>query len=275
MSLFGIKDKIVSTYPAHNLNFQISLNASTTSTSAVSTNSIDNVIQLTISDASGSVIAQINGANGEFTRWQHRLNTNGVYVSAPTISIPASGNATATWNFSLQHFAIPNEAFPLTIRLTLLPYTGLGSGVSGATLVNFSVYADYTPTSALPVKLRTKLIPTGTGIQDFGAYVDRTLVYDLAMDLASDSNVNPSNTFYLAVNNNSLLPYVPAQTIVNDEEAIYPIPNPHISGFYPFMVAVKTSVDGSQAVSLKANISTAPTIGGNSNVVNLYMMEKY
>ncbi len=262
-------------YPAHNINIQVALNASTTSTSAVTTNPIEEAFTLTIADAKGDVLAQINGVNGEFTRWQHRLNTNGVYVASPTISIPASGNATGTWNFSLQHFAIPNEAFPLSVKLTLAPLSQLGSGVSGATLQSFYIYSDFSPTTALPVKLRTKLVPTSTGIADFGAYVDRTLIYDLAMDVASDSNLNATNTFYLAVNNNSLLPYTPYQSIISDEQNIYPIPTPHISGFFPFMVAVKQAVDGTQAVSLKANISTLPTIGSNSNVVNLYMMEKY
>jgi hypothetical protein len=137
------------------------------------------------------------------------------------------------------------------------------------------MYADFSPTSALPVKLRTKLVPTSTGIADFGAYVDRTLIYDLGIDVASDSNLNATNTFYLAVNNNSLLPYTPYQSIISDEQNTYPIPNPHIGGFFPLTVAVKQAVDGTQAVSLKANISTLPTIGSNSNVVNLYMMEKY
>ncbi len=262
-------------YPAHNLNFQIALNASTTSTSAVTTNPIEQVFTLTVADAKGDVLAQINGVNGEFTRWQHRLNTNGVYEASPTISIPASGNATATWNFSLQHLPIPTSEFPLTAKLTIAPLSQLGSGVSSATLQSFTMSADFSPTAALPVKLRTKLVPTGTGIEDFGSYVDRAQIYDLSMDVAADTNLNSTNSFYLAVNNNSLIPYASYESIITDEQNIYPIPTPHINGFFPFMVATKTSINGTQNVSLKANIATLPSIGGNSNVVNLYMMEGY
>jgi len=123
--------------------------------------------------------------------------------------------------------------------------------------------------------IRTKLVPVGTGLQDIGSYIDRKTIVDLCVDVASDTNLSSANSIYLAVNNNALIPYAPYQTIISKEQQIYPISTPHIAGFFPLHVQVPTAIDGTQQVSLKLNLTTAPTIGSNSNVVNLYMAESY
>ena len=259
-------------YNATNLNFQIGLTYS--SGTSGTTAPIENLFILTISGSDGQVIAQFNGQYGEFTRWQHRFNNNGVYVASPSTTTGAT-NTTLTWNFNLQHFAIPSSKFPLTLRLTLNPLASLGTAVTSATLTSFYLYADFVPSIDVPVMIRTKLVPVGTGLQDIGSYIDRKLISDLAVDVASDTNLSNANSIYLAVNNNALIPYAPYQTIVSKEQQIYPIPNPHVDGFFPLNVQVPVTIDGTQQVSLKLNIATAPTIGGNNNVVNLYMAESY
>jgi hypothetical protein len=259
-------------YNATNLNFQVSLTYSSGASGTL--NPLENAVLLTIMGNDGEVIAQINGSYGEFTRWQHRFNNNGVYVSSPT-GATGKTNDVLTWNFALQHFAIPNSKFPITVKLTILPLASLGSAVSSATLNSFYIYADFVPSVDMPVKLRTKLVPIATGIQDIGAYIDRTKILDLSIDVATDTNLNASNSIYLAVNNNSLIPYSPYQVIKQKEQSIYPISTPHIDGFFPVNVVIPTIIDGNQQVSFKLNIATAPSVGGNNNVVNLYLAETY
>lgn len=268
-------------YNCHNLAFSLNVTDTTNTTAPSGVNSIESVIErLTITGASGRVLASISGKNGEFERWQHRLNSaNQYYVTAPTpADSSASTDYAVSYRFNLKDWIIPNSEFPITISPTYNTLSSRASTLNSMTskVTSFSIYGDFVPlSSGSPSILRTKLISTATGIIDYGNNIDRALIYDISLDVAADSNLSTSNTFNLAVNNNSLLNNTDYNTLITREDTIYPITTPHIDGFFPFNALVPTTINGNDKVTLSANVSTAPTIGGNSSVVNLYMLEQY
>ncbi len=269
-------------YDAHNLTFSFDVTDTTGGTTApVGTDNIESILQdLVITGSSGKTLALISGVNGEFGKWQHRLNNPTQYYTdapTPTNSVVAT-SYTTTWNFTFTDWVIANAEFPLRIKST---YNTLGSRattLNGLTSVvdSFSITADFVPlNTGNPSFLRTKMISTSTGIVDFGNEIDRDLIFDLSIDVGTDSNLSHTNTFNVAVNNSSLLNNTDYQNIVSKENTIYPIAIPHIDGFFPINALVPTLLDGNQKIKLTANITSLPTIGGNSGVVNMYMLEKY
>lgn len=268
-------------YPAHNWRIHLSVTDTTGATPPTGVNSIESVLQfVTISGASGKVLARINGENGEFERWQHLLNSPNMFYS--TAGTPADTSASTPYNalfdLVLQDWIVPNNEFPISVRVDYNTLASRATTPNSMTsqVVAFEIWCDFVPlSSGSPTMLRTKLVNTGTGIVDYGVNVDRDLIYAMALDVAADSNLSHTNTFNLEINGNSLINNSDYQTIITQENSQYPITTPHISGFFPFGVLYKGTIDGTQKITLDTNITTAPTIGGNANSVNLYMLEAY
>ncbi len=268
-------------FASHNLTFQLTVTDTTGTTAPSGVASIESVLEkLVIVGKSGRIICDISGVNGEFERWQHRLNSSTQYYTvAPTPTDSAVSTAySATWNFTMRDLVIPNGEYPLTIRPTYNTVSSRATTLNSmtSTVTSFSIWADFVPlASGVPVQLRTIQVNTQTGIISFGNSIDQVMIYDLSLDVGADSNLSTSNTFNLAVNNNSLIGNADYQVIISKENQSYPITTPHISGFFPFNVLVTQTINGTQKVTLSANVSTAPSVGGNANTSNLYMLEAY
>ena len=105
---------------------------------------------------------------------------------------------------------------------------------------------------------------------DYGGDVDRTTIYDLSVDVSADTNLDTSDSWELAVNGNTLIPSTSYNVLVSREDATYNSSGQHIDGFFPVSAigANGVVIDGTQAITLTANVSTAPSL------TNLYMIEK-
>lgn len=268
-------------YPSHNLRFHLSVTDNTGTTAPSTVSSIESVLQyVTITGASGKVLGRISGVNGEFERWQHMLNSPNMYYA--TAGTPGDTNTStaysATFDFNLKDWIIPNSEYPISVRVDYNTNASRATTPNGltATVNAFEIWADFVPLSTgAPTQLRTKLLTTSTGIVDFGVNVDRTMVYAMALDANADANLSHTNTFNIEINGNSVINNTDYQTIITAENSKYPLSTPHIGGFFPFAAIYGGAIDGTQRITLSANVTTAPTIGGVSDVVNLYMLEAY
>ena len=82
----------------------------------------------------------------------------------------------------------------------------------------------------------------------------------------------------LSDNNNTLIPYTSYNSIVLIQNALPANSGGganHISGFFPFQTLYSANVNGNDNINLTANISSAPTGGGQANTINLYEAEQY
>ena len=267
--------------PYSNLSFQLTVIDTTGGTTApANVNSIEEVLQYIVIKGAKSLLAYIQGPNGEFERWQHRLNQNGVYVAAPTPADTAlSTQYPSSWVFSFKNWAIDPSEGPLSITVglnTLASRAGTLNGMTSTAALTIS--CDFVPLSSFKRSLLvTKLISQGaTGLIDIGTNVDSAMIYDMSLDVGADSNLSHTNSFYVALNGNAIIPYSDYENIVQQETNAYPwLSAPHISGFFPLAKGGLGAFNGAASVSLKANYSSAPSIGGQSNKVNLYMIEAY
>ena len=260
-------------YPASALTFSLVVTDTVNSTAPTSPTVIETALAaLEIDAADGTVLAYIQGINGEFVRWQHRLNNDGFYVASTAPADTTAGAYTSTFTFTLNHFAIRNEDFPISIKPT---YNTLASRATTpqdmtSEITSFQVWSSFIPLAAYtPTVLRTKnLTRSATGILSFGQELDAVKILDLSMDFTADSNLNDSSTFNLAVDNNSLISNTSYVQLIGQENQTYQISTPHIDGFFPFNVSDGNAlVDGKRNITLSANIGSAPTL------TNLYMVE--
>ena len=271
-------------YPMSNVQVYLSLTDTTGNTTApVTPATVEKAIQqLQIVGSSGKPIVVWNGTFGEMTRWQQVLNDNGIYTPAPTPTDTVTASAyTSTWLISFKHLVIDPSEYPLTV--TLLPNT-LASRAATPNLMTSQINAltvsgDFVPvTGYVKTLYRTKQVSdSSTGYFDLGQNIDNAVCSVIAADYGADSNLNSANTFYIASNNNTLIPYTSYNAIISAQNAL---PSngtnaQHISGFFPIQVLYKAAIDGTQNIKFLSNISSAPTGGGQSNTINLYEAEQY
>ena len=263
----------------------VPISDTTSSTTAPSTvNTIESAIsQFQIIGSSGKPIFIANGTFGELTRWQQILNDNQAYTAAPTPADSATGTAyAATWLFQLKHLVIdPNEA-PLTVQI--LPNTLASRATTTnnmtSTITSVTLAANFVPTTGYVKTLyRTKQVTdSSTGYFPLGNYLDSAVLTQIAADFGADSKLNSNSTFFLSDNNNTLIPYTSYNSIVLIQNALPANSGGganHISGFFPFQTLYSANVNGNDNINLTANISSAPTGGGQANTINLYEAEQY
>lgn len=266
--------------PMSNLNIEITRVDTTSSTTPTGVNSVDTtLLNLIITGSSGRQLCNIHGNYNEFVRWQHRLNPNGYYVSAVTPADSTTATTfTGTMNFAFKNWIIDPSEFPLSIQVVNNTLASIASATNSATAtLAVTGWADFVPVASYKKAfLRTTLIPeANTGVIDLGKNVDESVILDLSLDVGADTDLSHTNTFYVSVNNNAVVPNSDYQTLINAENANYPITTPHIAGFFPFGVSRPVVIDGTQAVSIQTNFASAPSGGGQSNSVNMYEIEAY
>lgn len=281
-SVYNIKNP--NGLPMSDMNVQLTVVDTSGNTTAPATpKSIETVIQqLNITGTSNRLLCSMSGIYGETTRWQHVFNDNGIYIttSAPTINTTATP-VTTTWNITFKHWVVDASEFPLSIQTifnTEASRATTTNGMSSTALL--TITADFVPvTGYVRTLLRTKQIGVaGTGNFDFGQVLDEEMLNGIALDVGTDSVLNASNTMYLAVNNNSLIPYTSYQSFINSENSTNgtTADRIHINGFFVYGVLYKAAVNGQAAVKMTVNFSSTPTgAGGLANTANLYMVETY
>lgn len=277
--------KFPNKYAMSNVQIQINVTDNTGGSSApVTPASIESALQnLQIIGTSGKPIFVANGTLGEFERWQQVLNDNQNYAVAPTpADTSTSTDYPVTYNVSLKHLVIDPSESPLTVSILPNTLASRAATLNGMTssITSVTVSGDFVPVSGYQKTLyRTKqLSDASTGYFDVGQFLDNTFLSSVAADFGADSKLNAANTFYLASNNNTLIPYTAYQNVVNAQNALpansFGNAN-HITGFYPFQTLYKAGIDGTQAIKLLCNIASAPTGGGQANTINLYQAETY
>lgn len=271
-------------YALSNLQVYLSVTDTTGSTTApVSPASVESVIQqLIITGKSGRPIVVMSGANGEMTRWQQLLNDQQIYQSAPTPADTATSMAyTATWNFANKHLVIdPSELSNFSVSGLFNTLSSRAATLNSMTssVTQFSLAADFVPVSGyVRTMYHTKQFGTSltSGYADMGNQVDDAIITTLAADFGADAKLNASNTFYLADNNNALIPYTSYNAVVAAQQSTSAIATPHISGFFPMQSLYRAAVNGKDSISWKANLAAAPTGAGISGNINIYEAQQY
>ena len=274
-------------YALSNLQFKLTVQDTTGATLPSGVNSIESVLQsLSIIGSSGRPIIVFKPYTGDTTRWQNVLNSGYIYNTAPTpadsvISTPYS----ATWTPVYKHFVVDNASelkggFEISGTTNTLSSRATTLNGLASTIVELSIYADFVPVSGyVRTQYRTKNYNTNTtnSYINLGNQLDSAVNTVLAADFGSDSILNPSQTFYLAQNGNTLIPYTSSTTLTSILSSVPTNGNPaHISGFYPMQVLYQAAINSTQAVTFDANIgASAPSGGGISNNVVIYQAEQY
>ena len=271
--------RLPNNFPLSNLYMYLEVTDTTGTSVPSGVNSIESVLQkVTLTASDGTPIASFDGTLGEIERWQHRLNDNGVYNVADTpADSAASTGYTGYFKVPMKHFVMSNadaQGMSISVQYNTLASRATTTNSMTSQVVKFQIFADAVPLSSFtPIRLRTKDITSqfdSTGYLDYGGDIDRTTIYDLSVDVSADTNLDTSDSWDLAVNGNTLIPSTSYTVLVSREDATYNSSGQHINGFFPLsgIGANGVVLDGTQAISLTANVSTAPTL------TNLYMIEK-
>ncbi len=272
-------------YALSNLQIKLVVEDTTGSTAPSGVNSIESVLQqLQIVGSSGRPIIVFKPYTGDTTRWQNVLNSGYIYNVAPTPADSAASTAyTATWTPVYKHFVVDNaselrDGFEISGTTNTLASRAATLNGMSSTIVELSIYADFVPVSGyVRTQYRTKNFSTNTtnSYINIGNQLDSAVNTILAADFGSV--LNPSQTFYLAQNGNTLIPYTSNTTITAILSSMATNGNPaHINGFYPMQVLYNAAIDSNQSITWDANIaSSAPNGGGLSNNVVIYQAEQY
>ncbi len=271
-------------YPLSNLQIIVSLTDTTSTTVPSGVNSIDTAIQqLSIIGASGTPIISMSGNKGEMKRWQKILNNNGSYTSSPTPADSAVSTAyTSQVEMNFTHLVIDPSEYPL--RVSILPNT-LSSRATTlnsmtSTINSVSLSGDFVPVSGYVKTLysTTQVSDASTGYFNLGKELDNGILSAVGADFGADSKLDSTSTFYLASNNNTLLPYTSYNAFVtaeNSQPAYSSGDSNHISGFFVMQTMYKATINGTQNISLKCNVASAPDGASQSNTINLYQALQY
>lgn len=219
-----------------------------------------------LKNKSGTTLFDLQGENLDMLKWQHLKNFNGFYYSDPAPSEPtASTTYTNTYVFSLL-YSISAEDMPL--KPTIVLNTLASRVTSGTALASSSVaisgVADFIPHSFIRTVLKNDVFTlTGTGVQSLTSLLPKDInVVNTAWDFGADSNLSATSTFNFSLGTKQLLFNKPYSSIVDHENQIYRITNPHISGFFPLFVPRYVQDNKTNfTVDLAAESSVAGNIG--------------
>jgi len=240
-------------------------------------------INITITGATGRQLMNVNPSSGDpMRKLQHRFNKNGYYNTPPTPSDAAPATPySVDYNVLLKNWVIyPNE-WPLQVQFTTNTQSSRATVLNAMTsTVQLTAYADFVPLlTALPrTVIRVKPV-TGiaAAIFDFQTYLDSSPLLDVSIDVGTDTNLNAQNSINVLVNNTPLVTNSAYQTVINNEDQDYPIPTPHIDGYFPLNVlrGMTTLYPATTKDDINLNFGTAPTASGVTGQANLYMIEAY
>lgn len=271
-------------YPASNLNLLITVTDTTGTTVPSGVNSIESAIQsIAIVGKSGRPLWLAQGTFGELQRWQQLLNDNESYSVAPTPADSAASTAyPVTWNVTYKHVVLDPSEAPFSV--VLLPNTLSSRATTPnsmtSVITSLTVNLDFVPTQGYVRTIyHTKQVSdSSTGYFDLGPSVDSAMISAIAADFGADSKLNASNTFYIADNGNTLLPYTSYNSIIAAQNALPATSSGasnHISGFFPVQALYKAAINGADAIKFMCNVASAPSGGGQANTINLYQAEQY
>ena len=259
----------------------------TTGTSVPSgVNSIESALStLNIIGSSGRPIMPFKPTTGDTTKWQNILNDNYAYSTAPTPADSSASTAyTVTWTPRYKHLVIDSSelanGFEISGNANTVSSRATTTNGMTSEITELSVYADFVPVSGYTrTQYRTKNFSTSTtsAYIQLGNQLDNAVNSVLAADFGTDSILSDSQTFYLAQNGNTLIPYTSYDSITAILDS-YPNNgnSAHISGFFPMQTLYQASVNSNQSVVWEANIgSTAPSGGGITDNVVIYQAEQY
>ena len=272
--------------PMHNMYIQLTVTDTTGASSAPSgVNSIETALTLfTITGQSGRQLMNIiPNANDKFRRLQHRFNTNGYYNTPPTPADSSTSTAySVSYNVLLGNWVIDPSEFPLTVQYTYNTLSSRATTLNSMTsTASVTAYGDFVklasamPRSVVRVKPVTGITATN---YDFSTYLDAAPILDVSLDVGSADTAIASGTgaINIAVNNNSLVPNTGYQTVINQEDRLYNISTPHITGYFPFNVLNGMQVlnPATQKDTLQVNFASAPNCV-TSGEADLIMVEAY
>lgn len=276
---FNARIDSLNKFDMSNFNFLLTV-VDTTGTSVPSgVTIIENALKdLTFRTSTGRTIFQLNGDLLDFYKMQHRYNANGYYTAstAPADS-SASTEYTETYNFTFNNLCVPNSELPIYVTGHFNTLASRATTTNGMTsTAQLSCYIDQVPTNAPHTQVvATSVTQSATGSVTVTPNIDSANIMDFSIDVGADSNMNATNSFNLSENNQQLLPNVTYTSVTATENSTYPS-STHISGFFPLsLIAKKTLNNVTENITATMNLSSTPTVNGNSDTYRIYQIERY
>jgi hypothetical protein len=261
--------------PLTALYIQLAVTDTTSTTVPSGVNSVESTIyEFKLIGQSGAIIMDMYGDRQHFENWQHLINPHGYYTTAPTPADSSASTAyTVNYNFVLAK-PIPASEFPLmpTVTLNTLSSraTTLNSMTATATL---NVYGDFTPAQFTRTKLKyVPIANSTTGVFNVSPYMDKGVVIkQQAYFINADANFG-TNTINFATNGQQIRNNTPYQSIISQEDAVFPITTPHIAGLFPLFTEPFAS---NFSTNLTLNFASAPDVVSHTDVFDAYFEEVY
>lgn len=279
--VFNARIDSLNSYDMSNFNFLLTVVDTTGGTSAPSgVTIIENALQdLTFRTKSGRTLFSLNGNLLDFYKMQHRLNNNGYYIAstAPADS-STSTEYTATYNFTFNNLCVPNKELPIYVTGHFNTLSSRATTLNSMTsTAQLSCYIDQVPVAkpyAQIVATSVTQSATGSSIA-ITPNIDSANILDFSLDVGADSNLGASNSFNVSQNNQQLIPNATYTSVTAKENSTYPS-STHISGFFPLSLMVQKPLNNVTAkVAAQMNLTSTPTVNGNSDTYRIYQIELY